>query len=65
MCWPGAAKRRDLISARGPSRTPKASGTNSSGKTRVAYVDVFLGKGVLDGSYSLRASLSRYSPSNR
>jgi hypothetical protein len=61
----GAAKRRDLIAARGPGPTPKASATNSTGKTRVAYVNVFLGKGVLDGSYSLRASLTRYSPSRR
>jgi subtilisin family serine protease len=55
----GAAKRRDLISAGGPSRTPQASATNASGTTLVVYVDVYLGKGVLDGSYSLRASLSR------
>ena len=39
--------------------------TNSSGKTLVAYVNAYLGKGVLDGKYSLRASLSRYSPSRR
>jgi hypothetical protein len=55
----GAAKRRDLIDARGPSRTPHVSATNSGGKIRVVYVDVYLGKGVFDGSYSLRASLSR------
>ena len=61
----GAAKRRDLIVARGPSRRPKVSAANSSGKTRVAYVDVYLGRGVLDDSYSLRASLTRYSPSSR
>jgi subtilisin family serine protease len=54
----GAAKRRDLIAGRGPSRTPQVSATNSSGKTRVVYVDVYLGKGVFDGSYSLHASLS-------
>jgi subtilisin family serine protease len=61
----GAAKRRDLLTARGPSRTPHVSTTNSSGKTRVAYVNAYLGKGVLDGRYSLRASLSRYSPRSR
>jgi len=61
----GTAKRRDLIAARGPGRTPEASATNSTGNTLVAYVDVFLGKGVLDGRYSLRASLTRYSPSSR
>jgi hypothetical protein len=61
----GAAKRRDLLAARGPSRTPHASTTNSSGKTRVAYVNAYLGRGVLDGRYSLRASLTRYSPSSR
>jgi hypothetical protein len=55
----GAPKRRDLIAARGPSRTPQVSATNSSGKTRVTYVDVYLAKGVFDGRYSLRASLSR------
>ncbi|MGN6430451.1 MAG: S8 family peptidase [Gaiellaceae bacterium] len=54
----GAAKRRDLVMARGPSRAPQVSATNSSGKTRVTYVDVYLGKGVLDGRYSLRASLT-------
>ena len=61
----GAAKRRDLRAARGPSRTLRASTTNPSGKTLVAYVNAYLGKGVLDGKYSLRASLSRYSPSSR
>jgi Subtilase family len=61
----GAAKRRDLLAARGPSRRPRVSTTNSSGKTRVAYVDAYLGKGVLDGRYSLQATLSRYSPSRR
>ncbi len=55
----GAAKRRDLIAARGPSRTPQVSATNPSGKTRVTYVDVYLGKGVLDGRYSLQASMTR------
>jgi len=55
----GAAKRRDLIAAGGPSRTPHISATNSSGETLISYVDVYLGKGVFDGSYSLRASLSR------
>ena len=61
----GAAKRRDLLAARGPSRKPHVSATNSGGKTVVAYVDAYLGKGVLDGRYSLRASLTRYSPSSR
>ena len=61
----GAAKRRDLRAAKGPSRTPRVSTTNSSGKTLVVYVNAYLGKGVLDGRYSLRASLSRYSPSSR
>jgi hypothetical protein len=61
----GAAKRRDLLAARGPSRTLRVTATNSSGKTRVAYVNAYLGKGVLDGSYSLRASLTRYSPRSR
>ena len=61
----GAAKRRDLRAAKGPSRTPRVATTNSSNKTLVAYVNAYLGKGVLDGRYSLRASLSRYSPSSR
>jgi len=60
----GAAKQRDLIAARGPSRAPQVSATNSSGKNRVTYVDVYLGKGLLDGSYTLRASLI-YSPRSR
>jgi subtilase family protein len=61
----GAAKRRDLLAAGGPSRKPHVSATNSGGKTVLAYVDVYLGKGVLDGRYSLTASLTRYSPSSR
>jgi hypothetical protein len=61
----GAAKRRDLLAARGPSRTPHATATNAGGKTRIAYVNAYLGKSVLDGTYSLRASLTRYSPSSR
>jgi hypothetical protein len=60
-----AAKRRDLLAAKGPSRTPHATATNASGKTRVAYVNGYLGKSLLDGTYSLRASLTRYSPSSR
>jgi hypothetical protein len=55
----GAARRRDLIAAGGPGRAPHVSATNSSSKTVVAYVDVYLRKGVLDGTFSLRASLSR------
>jgi hypothetical protein len=54
----GAAKRRDLLAAGGSSRAPHASTNNASAKTIVVYVDVYLAKGTLDGSYSLRASYS-------
>jgi hypothetical protein len=61
----GAAKRRDLLREAGPSRKPALTITNSTGNTRVAYVDVYLARGVLDGTYSLRAALGRYSPRSR
>jgi subtilisin family serine protease len=57
----GAAKRRDLLAGAGPSRAPAVTVTNSTGKTVVAYVDVYLGRGVLDGEFTLRARLGRYS----
>jgi hypothetical protein len=55
----GAAKRRDLLSGAGPSRKPAITITNSTRENTVAYLDVYLARGVLDGSYALRARLSR------
>jgi hypothetical protein len=53
----GAARRRDLVSARGPGKALRVVGVNSGKKGVVAYIDTWLGKQSPDAAYSIRVRL--------
>jgi hypothetical protein len=53
----GAARRRDLVASRGPGRRLQISASIGGGRGVIAYIDAWVDKTSLTGSFSLNARL--------